>query len=108
MNIKNIKFDPETGEFIKQEKIKITESNDVQDIINSINYELFKIVQQVKGLKKRAEELKTMKEVLLKEVEQDDSTSNTEPESESEPESETEATPEKETQVSIDQSTGSD
>ena len=69
MKLKDLKFDTATGEFVREERIKINTAKDVKDMEDVINYELLKIVRQVKGLKRRAEELKAMKKALKKEIE---------------------------------------
>lgn len=65
MRIRNIRFDAATGEFVREERIKIdADITNTKDIEDAINYELAGIVRQVKALKRRCEELKAMKEAL--------------------------------------------
>ena len=66
MNLKNMRFDNSTGEFIREERITINASADIKDIEDAINIELAQIVRQVRALKLRAEELKAMKAILVK------------------------------------------
>ncbi len=58
--MKAINFNKETGVFIRQEKIQIGNTADAAKIKTSLKTELAGIVRQVKNLKSRAEEIKSI------------------------------------------------
>lgn len=58
--MKTLDFDKKSGKFIRREEIQIDNTADVDDIKSALKIELAGIVRQVKGLKRRAEEIKTM------------------------------------------------
>lgn len=57
-------FNEETGTFVKTEEIKIVDTTDKEEIKQSLKIELAGIIQQVKGLKRRAEEINVMLNAL--------------------------------------------
>lgn len=62
--MKKLEFDEKSGIFIKREEIRIDNAVDAGEIRESLKIELAGIVRQVKGLKRRAEEIKKMLAVL--------------------------------------------
>ena len=60
----NLSFDAEKGIFIKREEIRIGNTTEAAEIKEALKIELAGIVRQVKGLKRRAEEIKTMLNAL--------------------------------------------
>lgn len=62
--MKNLEFDKEAGTFTRREEIKIEDAKGVEEIRQALKIELAGIVRQVKGLKRRAEEIKEMLDVL--------------------------------------------
>lgn len=65
--MKNISYDESSGKLIRTEEINIG-TTDAEDAKQSLKIELAGIIRQVKGLKKRAEEIKAMLTVLDKQV----------------------------------------
>ena len=66
--MKNLEFDKQTGKFVRREEINIGDGKAVEEIRQSLKIELAGIVRQVKGLKRRADEIKEMLKTLDDEV----------------------------------------
>ena len=59
-----LEFDNKTGVFVRREEIPVGNSKEVREVRESLMIELAGIVRQVKRLKYRAEEIKSMLAVL--------------------------------------------
>jgi hypothetical protein len=67
--LRNIRLDAETGEFVREERVRVGTGTNAKEILADINHELSMIVRQVKTLKARADELKAMKAILERKAE---------------------------------------
>lgn len=62
--VKNLEFDKQTGKFVRRKEINVGDGKAVEEIRQSLKIELAGIVRQVKGLKRRADEIKEMLAVI--------------------------------------------
>lgn len=62
--MKVIEFNKETGTFISKEEIQVGNATGAEEIRETLKRELAGIIRQVKVLKSRAEEIKSMLAVL--------------------------------------------
>jgi len=62
--LKNLEFNKETGTFTKREEINISNTKDIEEIRQALKIELAGIIRQVKGHKRRAEEIRSMLSIL--------------------------------------------